>query len=56
MRGSGSSSFLYLYYDLIDREYLTTITMTIAGDVIHHQEDKSHTGTYVRIESFGVKR
>lgn len=32
--------FLYLHYDLIDRECLTTITMTIDGDVIHHHGNK----------------
>ena len=29
--------------------------MTIASDVIHHHENKIRAGTYMRIESFGVK-
>ena len=55
-RASGSSLYPYLHCDLIDRECLTTVTMTIAGDVIHHHEEKIKPGTYVRVESFGVKR
>ena len=35
-RASKSSFFSYMHCDLIDRECLTTVSMTIAEDVIHH--------------------
>ena len=55
-RASRSSPIPYLHYDLIDQEGLTTITMTVSGDVIQHHEEKIRTWTYVRVENFGVKR
>ena len=54
-RASRSNIFPYLHCDLIDRECLTTVIMTISGDVINHQNDKIKARIYVRIESFGVK-
>ncbi len=39
-RASWSNSFPYLHCDLVEREDLTTITITIAGDVIQHHEEK----------------
>ena len=55
-RAAKSGFFPYMYCDLIDRECLTTVTMTIADDVIHHHEKNIKTRTYMRVESFGVKR
>lgn len=40
-RLSGSNPFSYLHWELIDRKGLVTVTMTIAGDVIHHHEEKN---------------
>ena len=55
-RASGSSPFYYLYCDLIDQEGLTTIMMTIAGDVIHHHEKNIRLKTNMRVENSGLKR
>ena len=55
-RASGSSILPYMNCDFINRECLTIVTMTIVGDVIHHHEVKITLGTYVRVESFGVKK
>jgi len=55
-RGSSSTSYPCLHCDLINKECLTTVTMTIAGDVIHHHEEKICRGAYVRVENFEVKK
>lgn len=47
---SSLSSFLYLHCNLINHEYLTTITMIIIGHVIYHYEDKICTRAHVRIK------
>jgi len=55
-RESNLTVHSYLHCNLVDGECLITITMTIAGDVTHHNEEKIRRGVYVRVENFGVKR
>ena len=50
-----SSTYIYLYCDLIDQECLTIITMTISENVVDHYEKKIHQGVYTRVENFDVR-
>lgn len=54
-RRTNSNYFSYLYCVWINHEFFITITMTNAGDVIHHHEEKIRLGAYKMIENVSVK-
>ena len=54
-RNLSSSTYLYLHCNLIDQDCLTTMTMTISGNVIDHHEKKIQLEIYVKFENFAVR-
>ena len=47
--------YAYLHCDMIDKECLTTIMLSVCTPLIEHHQAKLHPGSYVRVENFAVK-